>query len=125
MTPNSMETILAQAATGDWDFFDQLPDDIRDGVKKRVSLEQARDEEEGKVIASAWARFARSADGRKAIEAMFNVTLRRTVFFVSLGQDAQSMAMWGAFREGQNALAQEIARQIARGQSEKLKPRDV
>ena len=120
-----MEAILAQAAEGGWDFFDLLPADIRDGVKNRVSLEQVRDEETAKLIASAWARFARSPDGRKAMEALFDATLRRTVYFVNLGQDAQAMAMWGAFREGQNALAQEIARQIARGQREKLKPRDI
>lgn len=121
MTPNSMEDILAHAAKGGWDFFDRLPSDLQ----KRVSPEQVRDEETAKLIASAWARFARSSDGRKAMEALFDATLRRTVYFVNLGQDAQSMAMWGAFREGQNALAQEIARQIARGQREKLKPRDV
>jgi len=124
MTPNSMQDILKQAGAGGWDFFDMLPADIRNGIERRVSVEQKHDEEKGKIIASAWARFFRSSDGKMALEAMFDVTLRRTTYFVNLGQDAQAMAMWGAFREGQNALAQEIARQIARGQAEKIKPRD-
>lgn len=121
--PNSLEQILQSAKSQGWDFFDQIADPE---IRKRVELAQAKRSEDQKTIAGAWARFAATPDGRMALEAMFDTTLRRTVYFVNLGQDAQAMAMWGAFREGQNALAQAIALKIAEGQDaeEKPKPRD-
>lgn len=56
-----------------------------------------------------------------------DTTLNRTVFFVNLGQNAESMAMWGCFREGQNSLAHAILRHVVRGRDQKAdaKPRDV
>ena len=49
----------------------------------------------------------------------------QTTLLVNLGGDMQAMAAFGCFREGQNALAQEIARQIAIGRGEAAKPRDT
>lgn len=122
--PNSLEDIIGSAARGGWDWFEGIADEK---IRERVKLELARRDEDAQTIASAWAAFSMTEGGRKALEALFDSTLRRTVYFANLGQDAQSMAMWGAFREGQNALAQAIAKQIAAGlgMDEKPKPRDV
>lgn len=121
--PGMLEDIISRAGSSGWDFFDKLPDDIR----QRVELQQAKVTEDRETIARAWANFASTPDGQKALQAMFDQTINRTVFFVNLSQDPAAMAMWGCFREGQNALAHEIARQIARGRQseEQPKPRDI
>ncbi|MGN8170482.1 hypothetical protein [Agrobacterium sp. 22117] len=121
MNVNSLQDIINAASTGGWDFVEG----VNPEAKKALTIQQAKDAEDQKSIARAWARFARSSDGKKALEQLFDTTLRRTVFFTSLGLDPMSMAVFGAFREGQNALAHEIARQIGLGNSEATKPRDI
>lgn len=120
MKPNPLEAIIASAARGGWDFFGNVDDEVR----RRMDVDQSKAGQDAQAIARAWAHFYETPEGRKALEVLFDTTLRRTVYMVNLGQDAMSMATWGAFREGQNSLAQEIARQIARGLNEELKPRD-
>ncbi|MCC4243419.1 hypothetical protein [Stappia indica] len=121
MTPMNFQDVVSGARNGGWDWFQQLDDKVAAALK----LEQEKAQEDAEAIARAWADFARTPGGRKALEALFDTTLRRTVFFSSLGLDIQSMAVFGAFREGQNSVAHEIARQIAKGQGEPTKPRDV
>ncbi len=121
MQPFSLEQIIGSAATGGWDWFNAVPEHVR----RALETAQAKDAEDGRTIAAAWARFYESPDGRRALEALFDSTLRRTTFFVNLGLDPMSMATFGAFREGQNALAHEIARQIGLGMAEPVKPRET
>ncbi|MFK0330901.1 hypothetical protein ACIQUB_07235 [Rhizobium sp. NPDC090275] len=116
-----MESLIADASRAGWDWFDQADP----SVQQALNVNQSKQNEDDKAIALAWARFAKSSDGRKAIERLFDTTLRRSVFFAQLGLDLNSMAVFGAFREGQNALAHEIARQIALGNAEKIKPRET
>lgn len=116
-----MEDIISGAAKGGWNWFDQVDDKVKDALK----LNQEKAAEDRKAIAQAWADFAATPGGEKALDALFDSTLRRTVFFVSLGLDMQSMAAFGAFREGQNSVAHLIARAIAEGRGETTKPRDV
>lgn len=118
--PYSLENIVANAMSQGWDFFEGIADPQ---IRKRVEIAQARRADDRKTINAAWARFAASPDGRMALEALFDTTLRRTTYFVNLGQDPVAMATWGAFREGQNALAQAIALQIAEGQETEDKPK--
>ncbi|WP_313193090.1 hypothetical protein [Shinella zoogloeoides] len=121
ISPQQFEQIVSGAASGGWDWFKSADP----AVQQALDVNQAKEGEDNRAIASAWARFAASPDGRKALERLFDTTLRRTVFFVSLGLDSMSMATFGAFREGQNALAHEIARQIARGNNEAAQPRET
>lgn len=121
MQPQSFQNIVEGAADQGWDWFKQVDPAIRE----KLGVHQAKDDADSKAIAAAWARFAGTADGQKALEKLFDTTLRRTVFFASLGLDPTSMAVFGAFREGQNAVAHEIARQIGIGNQEAVKPRDV
>lgn len=115
------QKMIEGAAGADWSWFDG----VDENVKKALDLDQAKAREDREAIASAWAQFADTPGGRKALENLFSNTLYRTVFFVSLGLDMQSMATFGAFREGQNAVAHMIARAIAEGRGETTKPRDV
>jgi glycine betaine/choline ABC-type transport system substrate-binding protein len=120
MQPNTLEDIIHSAGQSGWEWFEQAPQAVRDQMETRQKLAQ----EDARVVARAWAEFYSSPDGRKALDFMFDMTLRRTVFFATMGADMQSMAAFGAFREGQNALAHEIARQIGLGLREETKPRD-
>lgn len=121
--PYSLEQILKNAGAEHAELFANIVDPK---VLERIKLAEAKRAEDRTTIDGAWARFAASPDGRMALEELFDTTLRRTVYMVNLGQDAQAMAMWGAFREGQNSLAQGIAVKIATGQNsdDKPKPRD-
>lgn len=111
---NSLEDIIGAAARGGWEWFDQVTPDVKQAIETRRNLA----DEERKAVARAWADFYKSPGGRKALEHLFDATLRRTVFFVQLGLAVEQFAFWGAFREGQNSLAHEIARQIAEGLGE-------
>jgi hypothetical protein len=117
--PISLEDIVGDAAKGGWEWFDQVDPRIRELVQVKKDLAR----EEARIVAGAWARFAETPGGRKALEALFDSTLRRTVFFVQLGDDVNPHNKWGNFREGQNAVAFEIARQIAAGRGDKRKPK--
>lgn len=121
ISAQDFQSIVSGASGAGWDWFDQV--DAK--TKAAVDVSQSKGAEDDKTIALAWARFARSPDGRKAIERLFDTTLRRTVYFISLGIDPASMTAFGCFREGQNALAHEIARQIGRGNAERVKPRET
>lgn len=120
MQPNSLEDIIAAAGASGWEWFEAAPKAVKDQFEKRQQLAV----EEARAVGRAWAEFYNSPGGRRALEHMFDTTLRRTVFFATMGVDMQSMATFGAFREGQNALAHEIARQINIGLAEEVKPRD-
>lgn len=121
VSPQDFQSIVSSAAQGGWDWFEQADP----SVKRAMDVQQAKDAEDSRAISRAWARFASTPEGRMALERMFDTTLRRTVFFVQLGLDPQSMAVFGAFREGQNSLAHEIARQIALGNQEAIQPRET
>lgn len=119
---SELEDIVSGAAASGWEWFDAADRKIRERLDVRRSLEG----EDARAIARAWADFAATPEGEKALMALHKATLGRTVFFVNLGLDVSSMAVFGAFREGQNALAHEIFRQIARGRNEEgPAPRDV
>jgi hypothetical protein len=121
MQPQDFQNIVEGAAGKGWDWFEQADSSVRE----KLGVQQAKEDGDAKAIAAAWARFAGSPDGRKALERLWDTTLRRTVFFAALGLDPASMAVFGAFREGQNAVAHEIARQIGIGNQEAVQPRDI
>lgn len=117
-----IENIVSGAREGSWEWFKQLDPAISD----LLEVKKAKSDEDRKAIAGAWADFYKRPEGRKALEFLFNTTLRRTVFFAQLGLTAEQVGLWGSFREGQNAVAHEIARQIAAGLGEEgPKPRDI
>lgn len=121
--PVSFEDIVKGASTGGWDWFKNVDPQVRQAVE----IKKANAAAEQRAIDVAWAQFAATAGGRKALDQLFDSTLRRTVFFAQLGLPLDQMAVFGALREGQNALAQEIARHIAAGRgstTRKPKPRD-
>lgn len=121
MKAQSIQDIISGASGAGWEWFSQ----VDPAVKAALDVQQSRASDDDRAVSLAWARFAQTPDGAKALERLFDTTLRRTVFFVQLGLDPQSMAVFGAFREGQNALAHEIARQIGLGNAEAVRPRET
>lgn len=119
--PHALEDILASAARGGWDFFDGIDPRIR----QMVELKQGHDQELAKKVARGWAKMLGDPDQLAALEALYDSTLRRATFFVQLGIPSDQVVQFGAFREGQNAVAHEIARQIAAGRGDPPpKPRE-
>ncbi|MBG6143605.1 hypothetical protein IWQ51_001728 [Labrenzia sp. EL_142] len=116
-----VQDLVSSASAGGWDWFGG----VDEKVQEALNLDQKKSNEDQAAIATAWADFAATPGGQKALQQLFDNTLLRTVFFVSLGLDPQSMATYGAFREGQNSVAHLIARLIAEGRGETTKPRDV
>lgn len=119
--PADLESLIARAQSDGWGFFDGLDDE----TKKRADVEKARQMEENAAICQAWADFYRSEGGRKALETLFDATLRRTTWFSQIGVPMDQMAVFGAFREGQNAFAHAIARCIAKGMGDDLKAKET
>ena len=83
--------------------------------QKFIDAKRAEAEAESRAHQLAWARFAATTDGRAALEAMLDQTLRRGVYSYVPGATMDQTAMHGVFREGQNSLANEIMRMIALG----------
>lgn len=118
----SLQGLIGDAAKSGWEWFDQADEKLRRNLDVRQGLES----EDGKAIARAWADFAATPGGEKALLALHRTTLGRTVFFVHLGLAIDQFAAFGSFREGQNSLAHAIFRLIAKGQNEEgPPPRDV
>ena len=96
-----------------WEQFNQMLDDR---LKPAVGLERALSEEDAKAINSAWAKFYETPDGKKAIEELFGQTLFRQVYLTAMNLTPEQCGHWGAFREGQNSIADVIRQRIQRGQ---------
>lgn len=116
-----LQDLISSANSAGWEWFGG----VDEKVQEALNLDQEKSDQDRAAIAKAWADFAETPGGQKALQQLFDNTLLRTVFFVSLGLDPQSMAVYGAFREGQNSVAHLIARLIAEGRGETTKPRDV
>lgn len=113
------ETIKAKAA----DFVDERlrPDATEQARRDNISAEA---QEKSKAIARAWANFADTVEGRLALETMLDVTIRRVKFHYQPGIGTEHVALSGVFREGQDALAWEIMRQVALGDGVAVMRRD-
>jgi hypothetical protein len=118
-----LETVLASFKGGGWDALEGVSPEVAD----RLKLDKERDKEKERIIASAWARFAASPDGKIALQAFLDSTLNRTVFFTNLQLPPEQTAIWGAFREGQNSVASLVLAAIAKGRGDVVqhKPRET
>jgi hypothetical protein len=63
--------------------------------------------------------------GHKALQALVDRTLNRTVYYSHLGLPAEQIAIYGAGREGQNFIVQLILNMIRLAREEPPKQRDV
>lgn len=123
-SPSTIEDIIKGISDGG---FDPHSTGAVTEAAKQVQLQRARSAEDAKTIAHAWARFYETPDGRMALDQLFDTTLRRTAYFAQLGIPLDQVALYGALREGQNGVAQMIARliSIGRGDDQQVKPRET
>jgi hypothetical protein len=116
----SLNDMMRLASGQDWSMFDALDPAVKDGVDPRIAKQEQ--ELERQRISSAAARIFSTPEGELVLDAILDKTLRRTCYFAMLGIDPGQVAMFGAFREGQNALVTEILRLIAEGRGEPQPP---
>lgn len=116
-----LESIISNANGAGWQWFEGVDDQ----VKKACELKQKKAAEDQAAINKAWANFAATPDGQKALQQLIDITLLKTVYFTTMGLDPAACGNYGAFREGQNSVAHMIVTAIAEGRGDTAKPRDV
>lgn len=106
----------ADGLTG-WDFFEHKAETCRGASLGSVDKERAD------RVCATLARFAASPEGTDVLEALLDVTLRRTSFVAQLGLPMEQAYGYGVFREGQNSLMAMILKMIALGRKGKAEKR--
>ena len=83
----------------------------------------AKQQEEIKAQAAAWAEFASTPVGRRCIETLTQRTLLQATHLFHPEATAERIALTGCYREGQNDVVWQILQMIARGQGGTPEPR--
>lgn len=116
MAEPSLEALMAQATSDDWRFLEALDQRFGASPESRKAREKAKlDRARLSEIA---ARIFEGPEGTLFLEWLLDQTVRRMTFAVMTNADPQRAVLYGAFREGQNALALTLLRMIAEGRSE-------
>lgn len=120
MKPLSIEDAIAGASGDNWEFLDAL--DQRFGASPEARKKRELTELQRKGLAAAAVAVFSGRDGELVLDWLLDQTWRRMSFAVMNHPDPQHAVLYGAFREGQNALALSILRMIAEGRSEEPPP---
>jgi hypothetical protein len=110
----SRENLIKQAAEAGWSFLD--------GPAPQGDEEKPEPPSRIAQIASQ----LEASDPRfcELLDYLADETFRRVNFIVGGNLSAEQIALWGAFREGQNALAFGLFKLIAQGRKQELKGRE-
>jgi hypothetical protein len=120
----SIEAHIRDLASGGWEALDAFLD--RDPVAKATSTrDTGLTDDDKRDIQTAWAAFAATPGGHKALQALVDRTLNRTVYYSHLGLPLEQIAIYGAGRESQNFIVQLILNMIRLAREEPPKQRDV
>lgn len=109
----STEDLISGAAAAGWDWFDRAEALFGD----RSALSD-RQEDKRRRLAEAAARVLESDDGRLLFSHLKAATIDRVTFVTQLGVDPQQALLYGAFREGQNALFVAVAKLAHEGRQD-------
>lgn len=107
----TLEDLMRGAASADWSWFEDV--EKRMGQQPSTETEALRSR-----LAAAASRIFDTDDGRLVLQTLVDVTLLRSIFVTQIGIDPMQAYAFGAFREGQNALATQLLRLIAEGRGE-------
>jgi len=99
-----VQSLISSAANAGWDWFEKAEALFNDKSALSGHAEQRR------RLAEATARILESEDGRLLFGHLKAATIDRVIFVTQLGVDPQQALLYGAFREGQNALYVAIAK---------------
>ncbi|WP_336800490.1 Bbp19 family protein [Kaistia sp. MMO-174] len=116
----SLEDAIASVTGESWDFVGAM--EQRYGASPEARKKRELSELERKALLSAAASVFSGPDGERVLEWLLDQTWRRMTFAVMTHPDPQQALLYGAFREGQNALALSILRMIAEGRTETPPP---
>lgn len=104
----SLESLMDKASAPGWEFFAELLGAKNDKLGKPPADERSED------AARAAARMFKTPDGKILVEYLADMSVRRPVFTFGM-PDAH---LYGAMREGQNALFFTLLKLIAAGRGE-------
>lgn len=116
-TKPSHESLIEQAASNGWDFFDG-PSPEKAETEKRMATAR------GQRMALLAAALDRVPEFRELLAFIAEGTLHKVVFVHPLGLDPMQGYAYGQFREGQNASVFAIYKLIAQGREQELKGRE-
>jgi len=116
MTPVDLQKLLAEGPEGGWATLDRMAKQFGASPAQRKAREKA--DLDRRLMAETAARIFEGDDGERFLEWMLDQTWRRFTFAIASHPDPQQALLYGAFREGQNALALTILRMIAEGRAE-------
>lgn len=113
----SHESLIEQAASNGWAFFDGPSAETREAEARARSAK-------GQRIAALATAFDDVPEFRELLDFLAEGTLHRVTFLHPLGLDPMQGYAYGQFREGQNASIFAIYKLIAQGRDQQLKGRE-
>lgn len=102
-----LPSLLAKLQAGDWSVMEQLEEKFGASPEAREARALAAEEERALLLA-----MGKIPD--EVLEWLYDQTWGRMTFSVMSRPDPQQALLYGAFREGQNALALTILRAVAK-----------
>ena len=109
----NFQSLLARASTMQDDRLKPTAEEVQ---RRETAAQKAR--EETLVIAKAWAEFAATEGGRRALEQLTGRTLLRATCLYQPDVSAEQLALSGCYREGQNDVVWQILMLIAAANGE-------
>jgi hypothetical protein len=115
----TLENWISQAGTAGWDWFKGAPG----RTQEQLDAAKAKAQADIEMIAGAWRDFANTEPGRRALQALIDGTLNKTVSPMGMGLTMEQAALFGAAREGQNNIVWLITKLIAHGRDPQDQPK--
>lgn len=113
-----LEQTIAGLTGENWDFLKAL--DQRFGASPEARKKRELSSLQEKTLAAAASRVFAGRDGEIVLEWLLDQTWRRMEFPVLTIPDPGQLAIYGAFRSGQNAIVTTLLQAIAKGRGEDL-----
>lgn len=110
---DKIRDLIAGAAGAGWDWFDKV--EAVFGDTSKLSPEPS---DQRRRLAEAAARVLAGDDGFLLFSHLKAATIDRVTFVTQIGVDPQQALLYGAFREGQNALFVAIAKLAHEGRND-------
>lgn len=113
MSRDTFESLVSGAASAGWEWFEKQEKLFADRSKLLPDAREARQR-----LAEAAARLFASEDGLLVFGHIKAATLDRVTFVTQLGIEPNQALLYGAFREGQNALYVALAKLAHEGRQD-------
>ena len=109
-----LERLMEGANGNDWSAIERLlPQAARSGVDPRLAAEE--DRKKRQRLATAVYEIFKGTDGELVLEAILQKVHSQPTYYALIDIDPQRVAMFGAFREGQKSILDEILKLYTHG----------